>query len=75
MPNQERTIDYLESQIPALSAAAVTVAYWKALAAGNSVLETDDGAIYEVFPNGTRRFVKKIDPLISVQYGEKIDIR
>ena len=50
------------------------MAYWKTLASGGSVLETDGGAIYEVFPDGTRRFVKQIEPPISVEYGQKIAI-
>ena len=74
MPDQETTIDHLEKQIPALSGSAVTMAYWKTLASGGSVLETDGGAIYEVFPDGTRRFVKQIEPPISVEYGQKIAI-
>ena len=38
MSDSEKTLDYLEQQIPSLSAAAVDVAYWQALAAGQHVL-------------------------------------
>ena len=74
MPDQETTISYLEKQIPAVSGAAVTMAYWKTLNSGGSVLETDGGAIYEVFPDGIRRFVKQIEPPIPVEYGQRIVI-
>lgn len=72
MPDQENNIEFLENQIPALSGAAVNVAYWKTLASGGSVLETDGGAIYEVFPNGERRFVKQIEPPTLMKLGQKI---
>ena len=75
MLETETTIDYLENQIPALSASAITVAYWDTLASGQSVLETENGAIYEVFPDGTRRWIKQIEPSIHVQYGLKIALR
>jgi hypothetical protein len=75
MPDIESSIEYLEEQIPALAQAAVTKAYWETLASGQSVLETADGKIYEVFPDGTRRLVKEIEPAINVPYGKKITLR
>ena len=75
MLETENTIDYLENQIPALSASAITVAYWDTLASGQSVLETENDAIYEVFPDGTRRWIKQIEPSIHVQCGQKIALR
>jgi hypothetical protein len=75
MPDIESSIEYQEEQIPALAQAAVTRAYWDTLASGQSVLETDNGKIYEAFPDGTRRFVKEIEPPIPVEYGQKIAIR
>lgn len=75
MPDNETALDYLESQIPALAESAINVAYWKTLASGQSVMESDDGAIYEVFPDGTRRFVKQIERPTPVQRGQKILIR
>ena len=63
----EREIDYLEEQIPALAAAACKIAYWQALMSGNSVLIAENGEILEVFPDGTRKLVKKIDPPIKTE--------
>ncbi len=75
MSDPEKTMTYLEEQIPALSCSAVTVAYWQTLASGESVLETDNGAIYEVFPDGSRRLVKQIAAPTPVETGRKIRFR
>ncbi len=75
MTHQEQALDYLEEQIPALSASAVTVAYWAALAGGHSVLEVEGSAIVEVFPDGTRRVVKVIEPGTPAVVGTKMVLR
>ena len=72
MIDREKEIDYLESQIPAVSGSALTIAYLQTLASGQSVLETDDGKIFEVFPDGSRKFVKEIAPRISMEKGKKV---
>ena len=59
---QDRVIDYLEEHIPELAESAVTQAYWQSLAAGNSVLESENGIIYERFPDGSSKMVKTIEP-------------
>lgn len=69
MKHPDETLDFLEQQIPALSASAVIVAYWAALSAGQSVLQTEDDAIVEVFPDGTRRVVKAIEPSVPTTTG------
>lgn len=68
---EEKEIAHLEQHIPELAQAAVIQAYWQALAAGSSVLESDNGVIYEVFPDGTRKAVKTIEPPTPVTIGEK----
>ncbi len=55
-------IQQLESQLPAISGAAFAEARQRALASGLSVLQSQDGAIYEVFPDGHRVIVKQIEP-------------
>ena len=57
----DKTLDFLESQIPDLAAAAVTIAYNQALAAGLSVLQVEGDELIEQFPDGTKRFIKKIE--------------
>lgn len=71
MSIQEEAIQYLESHIPELAESAVTQAYWQALAAGSSVLESENGVIYEVFPDDTRHILKTIEPPTPVSVGEK----
>jgi len=71
MTEQKDDIEFLEEHIPELAEAAVTQVYWQTLASGNSVLESDNGVIYEVFPDGTRKAVKTIEPPIPVVKGEK----
>ena len=62
---------FLEEHIPELAQSAVTQAYWQALASGNSVLQSENGTIYELFPDGTRKIVKAITPPTAVRVGEK----
>ncbi len=70
MPTSEKTMRFLEEHIPELAQSAVTQAYWQALASGSSVLESDNGVIYEVFPDGTRQIVKTTTPPSRVTVGE-----
>lgn len=61
MADPEQTLDYLEQQIPSLSAAAVDVAYWQALASGQTVLISADDGVYQAFPDGTRKLRDAVD--------------
>ena len=74
LAESEHTLDYLEAQIPCLSAAAVDVAYWQALAAGQAVLVCDEGGIYQAFPDGTRKLVKTLAKPLSVPVGTRVKI-
>ena len=73
MSDQE--IQRLESQFPAVSGSAFSAARDQVLASGQSVLQSDNGLIYEVFPDGRRVPLKKIEPPTSDIYGRKITIR
>lgn len=73
MSDQE--IQKLESQFPAASGIAFAAARKQALDAGLSVLESRDGMIYEVFPDGRRVEVKRIEPPVFVELGRKIQLR
>lgn len=73
--DNEKVIDYLEQQIPELAAAATKIAYRQALASGSSVLISKNGEIVEVFPDGTRKFVRKIEPGIKIKKGTIIKIK
>jgi hypothetical protein len=71
MPLSEQSMTFLEEHIPELAQSAVTQAYWQALASGNSVLQSENGTIYELFPDGTQKIVKAITPPTAVRVGEK----
>ncbi len=58
----DQDIERLENQFPTVSGSAFAAARAKALASGLSVLESENGVIYEVFPDGRRVEVKKTEP-------------
>ena len=58
----DQDIQKLENQFPAVSGSAFAAAREQVLASGQSVLQSQDGVIYEVFPDGRRVEVKKIEP-------------
>lgn len=60
MSDQE--ISELENLFPAVSGQAFADARERVLASGQSVLQSRDGMIYEVFPDGRREPVKAIAP-------------
>jgi len=70
----ESTLDYIEAQIPSLSAAAVDVAYWQALSSGQAVLVSGDGGIYQVFSDGTETLIKTTEKALSLPVGTRVFI-
>jgi hypothetical protein len=75
MSDQEKNIEVLETQFPAISGSAFAAAREHVLASGQSVLQSDQGNIYEVFPDGRRVLVKTIEPPTHVEPGCRITIR
>jgi hypothetical protein len=67
-------LDFLEAQIPTLSAAAVDVAYWQALASGQRVLIRTEDGIYSVAADGTRTLVKSAPPPMPITVGTRVRI-
>lgn len=66
----EKTLDYLESQIPDLVAISFSLARFNALNCGYSVIEADsDGNLFELFPDGDRIFIKKCASDIRMAVG------
>lgn len=70
----DQRIDQLESSFPAASGAVFSKAYDLAIKAGLSVVVSENGVIYEVFPDGKRRFVKTIAPPSPAQPGQKLTL-
>jgi hypothetical protein len=75
MPDQESEIQKLESQFPAVSGQAFAAAREKVLASGQSVLQSEGGFIYRVFPDGRKELVKQIEAPTPVTPGTKLTIR
>jgi hypothetical protein len=75
MSLSEESMRFLEEQIPELAEAAVRQAYWDALNAGNSVLEYEDGALVEVFPDGTRTRIKQLPEQRKVTPGQTFKLQ
>lgn len=71
----DQDIQKLESELPLISGSAFAAARERVLASGQSVLQAQDDIIYEVFPDGRRVEVKKIEPPITVKVGEIYIIR
>ena len=69
---REKKIDELEQRFPESAADAFAQAYQQTLAAGLSALVSDNGFIYEVFPDGTRKRIKQIEQPTLVVKGSKL---
>ena len=76
MSNEEKELQEAESRFPALSGEAFKRAREQALKAGQSVLISDAGAIFEVSPSGVRKRLKSIDPPVRLsQRSRKVRLR
>lgn len=71
MSNEEKELRTWEG-LPALSGQAFVAARERALASGQSVLQSTDGVIYKVLPSGVAHEVKRIDPPLKVEKGTVI---
>ena len=71
----DQDIQQLESQFAATSGSVFAGARKLVLASGQSVLQSQDGFIYEVFPDGRKVAVKQIEPPIRMVSGKTFTIR
>jgi hypothetical protein len=71
----DQDIQKLENQFPTVSGSAFAAARERVLASGQSILQSRDGVIYEVFPDGSRKPVKNIEPPTKVQSGSVFTIQ
>jgi hypothetical protein len=71
----EQEMRFLEEQIPELAELAFKKAYLDTLAAGHSVLKCEGEFLYEVFPDGSKKVIKKMPPRIKVDIGQKWEIK
>ena len=70
----EESMRFLEEHIPDLADAAVKQAYWQALATGSSVLVSEEDALVEIFPDGTRKVLKQLEPQTAVKLGQRMEL-
>jgi hypothetical protein len=70
--SDDQQIGQLESSFPATAGNAFSKAYDEAINAGLSVVASDNGSLFEVFPDGRRRFLKDIDPPVAAEPGQKL---
>jgi hypothetical protein len=70
----EESMRFLEEHIPDLADAAVKQAYWQALATGSSVLVCENGVLVEMFPDGTRKVLKQLEPQTAVKLGQRMEL-
>ena len=73
--NPPPKIPQTEENIPLLADIAVQRAYREALEAGQSVLTVQDDRLIEVFPDGSIREIKPIEPGIAVEPGQSASLR
>lgn len=58
----DHEIQILESDFPMLSGKAFAAASERVLASGQSVLQSDGGYLFRIFPDGRKEEVKRIEP-------------
>jgi len=75
MVDQERQLQELENRLPLASGEAFAAARAQVLASGQSVLQTEDGFIVRVFPDGRKQRLKPIDLPTPVTPGTILTIR
>ncbi len=71
----DQDIQQLESQFPTLSGQVFADARQSVLASGQSVLQSEDGWVVRVYPDGHKERVKRIEPPTSVTTGTIYTIR
>lgn len=71
----EKEIQNLEEKFPYIAQTSAKQAQWETLSSGSSVLMVEDGEIIEMFPDGRKVLIKKIEPHISLKKGTKFEIK
>jgi hypothetical protein len=74
MSDEETALCVQEARFPTVAGSAFAEARRQALAAGQSVLQTEHAIIYEVYPDGTRIERKRIEAPRSFAKGTIIHL-
>lgn len=75
MSDEEKAIQSLETKFPTLSGSAFVAAREQVLASGQSVLQSENGFIYRVSPDGLKVLVKQVEPPTEVVSGTRYSIQ
>jgi len=65
-------IEELERRFPELAVSAFARARARALSAGLSVVEAQDGLLCEVFPDGRRKIINPVEPPQRLVWGSRL---
>ena len=71
----DQDIQALERQFPPISGSAFAAAREQVLKSGQSVLQSENGVIYEFFPDGHSIEVKTIEPPTHFDIGRIFTIK
>lgn len=69
VPLSDAELDFLEQQVPSQATAATRAAFWNALTRGQSVMCAQGDELYEIAPDGSRHFVKKLEANVLLPAG------
>lgn len=75
MSEQERQLRELEEQIPLLAAGAFAEAYQQALQSGATLVSTIGSDVFAFDPDGSRHWIKTLEPAINVTPGTKVKVK
>jgi len=70
-PRDDQQIEQLERDFPTASGVAFSNARNQAFHAGLSVMVSDGDSVFEVFPDGQRKWIKSIAPPSPAKPGQK----
>lgn len=71
----EKSMQALEKEIPALAEGATKQAYVKALASGSSVIKTKGNQLVEIFSDGSTRVLKELKATRKVEIGSTVRLQ
>ncbi len=71
----EEIITQLEASVPMLSGVAFDRVRDRVLSSGQSMLQSENGVLYEVFPDGRKVKLRNVEPLQYVVSGQRFTIR
>lgn len=74
-PLSDEVIEKLESQIPAMAAAATRLAYFRAIAAGHPVITVEENRLIATYADGRIEVLAQTKPRMKVTMGQRFRVR